>query len=105
MHRAFFDYLISAIFGLQLSPKSAGNAELTLGGFDASKVTGTLRFSSLVDASQPPAFWSLASSSISSNGKSLNTTLPIIFDSGTSNLVFEQNTTEVTLPRNFAHYD
>ncbi|KIJ45947.1 hypothetical protein M422DRAFT_46521 [Sphaerobolus stellatus SS14] len=87
------------MFGLQLTAKSVGDdAELTLGGYDASKATaGPLRFSKILHANVTPNFWSLESSSIAVNGKSssiLKTPLEMVFDSGTSNLVFQQNITE-----------
>lgn len=33
---------LPSLFGFYLTPKSVGNAELTLGGTDSSKFTGTL---------------------------------------------------------------
>lgn len=87
-----------AVFGLFLTPESVGNAELTLGGFDESKVSGELLYSNIVGASQPPSFWSLDTSSISVNGQTapiLGDPLEIVFDSGTANIVLAPNVTEV----------
>ncbi|KAF8585024.1 acid protease [Ramaria rubella] len=86
-----------AAFGLYLTPKSIGNAELTLGGFDESKISGELHYSPILIPDVLPGFWTLNSSSVSVNGKTssfLNNPQQIIFDSGTSNLVFPKNVTE-----------
>lgn len=77
---------------------SLGNAELTLGGFDESKVTGDIRYSPIVGAGVSPNFWSLNPASISVNGKTapiLGDRIQIVFDSGTSNCIFPKNITEV----------
>ncbi|KIJ45946.1 hypothetical protein M422DRAFT_46520 [Sphaerobolus stellatus SS14] len=80
------------MFGLRLIPASTGDeAELTLGGYDASKTTKDLRFAKIIDPDVTPNFWSLESCSIEVNNQSssyLGTPIPIIFDSGTSNIVF-----------------
>ncbi|GJJ15270.1 hypothetical protein Clacol_009546 [Clathrus columnatus] len=87
------------IFSLFLTPKIVGNAELTLGGIDESKVNGTLIFSPIVlphDGSDG-SLWMLNSSTIIVNNQSspiLQKPLEIIFDSGTSNLVFDSNITK-----------
>ncbi|KAI0084066.1 acid protease [Irpex rosettiformis] len=86
---------LPSLFSLFLTPKSVGNAELTLGGIDNSKFTGSITFIPLVDPQQ--GFWQLTSTGITVNGKSTSTlqqSRTIIFDSGTSNLVFPQDDTE-----------
>ncbi|PPR05853.1 hypothetical protein CVT26_010133 [Gymnopilus dilepis] len=74
---------------LYLTPKAVGNAELTLGGIDNSKFTGTPVFASLPSGSG--STWQLRSPKIFVNGQTtsvLNTARTIIFDSGTSNVLF-----------------
>ncbi|KAJ7878643.1 acid protease [Mycena leptocephala] len=79
-----------AIFGMFFTPKNKGGAELTLGGVDTTKFKTPLTFSpSLVTDD-----WQLSSQAIYVNGKTtsqLNNTLPIYFDSGTSNVLFEES--------------
>jgi len=86
-----------AIFGLSLTAESVGNAELSLGGFDSSKVTGDLQFAPIIKPQSLPAFWALETSAVSVNGR-IATNIPqrlgIIFDSGTSNCVFPKTITE-----------
>jgi len=84
-----------AQFGFFATPKSVGEAELTLGGADTTKFNGSLTF-----ISQPSSNgnWNLPSTGISVNGKTttaLNTRRTIIFDSGTSSMTLDKTTTEV----------
>ncbi|KAF4620824.1 hypothetical protein D9613_000878 [Agrocybe pediades] len=84
---------------MYLTPKAVGNAELILGGIDSTKFTGEPIFGDLPPAETelPPSVWLLNSPGISVNGHTtgfLNTSRQIIFDSGTSNVVFPTNTTE-----------
>jgi len=97
--QGFFAALISqglpSLFGLFLTPKSVGNAELTIGGFDSSKFTGSPTFASL--PARSGATWQLVSPQLSVNGKTtsvLRTSRNVIFDSGTSNVLFSTSTTE-----------
>ncbi|KAF8523163.1 aspartic peptidase domain-containing protein [Hysterangium stoloniferum] len=90
----FVNQGLASEFGLFLTPNSVGNAELTLGGADTTKFTGSLTF-----ISQPSSDgnWELPSTSIAVNGKTtstLNKRRTIIFDSGTSSLCLDQQTTE-----------
>ncbi|GJJ14297.1 hypothetical protein Clacol_008561 [Clathrus columnatus] len=90
---------VPSIFSLFLTPKSVGNAELTLGGIDESRVNGTLIFSPIVLPEPNNIFsnWMLNSTNITVNGQTapiLSETLSIVMDSGTSNLVFPANITE-----------
>ena len=112
--------VLLALFSMYLTPNSVGNAELTLGGIDSSKFTGKHLFierrpmnrlwadqlkGTPIYASVPPSssgkpsvVWKAPSSGISVNGQTtdlLNTSRAIIFDSGTSNIIFSTNTTEV----------
>ncbi|KAF8813784.1 acid protease [Phlegmacium glaucopus] len=85
---------LPSLFSLYVTPKSVGNAELTIGGIDKSKFIGTPVFASL-----PPdsgSFWSLASPGLFINGQTtplLSSSRTIVFDSGTSNILFSTNTT------------
>ncbi|CCM01482.1 uncharacterized protein FIBRA_03536 [Fibroporia radiculosa] len=86
---------LPAIFGMYITPKSIGNAEITLGGVDESKIHSEVTWSDLPPNSE--GNWQLNSSQISVNGKTttfLVTERTIIFDSGTSNMYFDPNTTE-----------
>ncbi|KIP06419.1 hypothetical protein PHLGIDRAFT_460435 [Phlebiopsis gigantea 11061_1 CR5-6] len=86
---------LPTLFSLLLTPEADGGAELTLGGTDSSKFTGSLTFASLTDPSS--GFWQLDSPGITVNGKSntaLKQTRTFIFDSGTSNIVLPQDDTE-----------
>ncbi|KAF7792410.1 hypothetical protein EIP86_003447 [Pleurotus ostreatoroseus] len=89
------DQGLPSLFSLFLTPKSVGEAELTIGGIDDTKFTGSLTFASLTDASS--GAWQLTSPSIAVNGKTSSTLKKsriFIFDSGTSNLVMPQADTE-----------
>ncbi|KAJ3965719.1 acid protease [Lentinula raphanica] len=96
--QGFFAALIAqglpSLFGLFLTPLSVGNAELTIGGFDETKFSGDLTFASQAGTG---ATWELRSPGISVNGKTtslLKTERTIIFDSGTSNVLFDTDTAE-----------
>ncbi|OBZ68172.1 putative vacuolar protease A [Grifola frondosa] len=99
MAQGFFASLIEkglpSLFGMFLTPKAVGHAELTIGGIDHRKFHSDLVYSSLPEGSD--GFWQLESPSITVNGKTttlLNSRRTIIFDSGTSNILFSTNTTE-----------
>jgi hypothetical protein len=86
---------LSPLFSLYFTPKSVGNAELTLGGVDKTKFTGQPIFASL--PREAGSDWVLRSPGLSVNGKTtslLNQTRTIIFDSGTSNVLFSTDTAE-----------
>ncbi|KAJ4481145.1 acid protease [Lentinula aciculospora] len=96
--QGFFAALIAgglpSLFGLFLTPLSVGNAELTIGGIDETNFSGNLTFASQVGTG---AAWELSSPGISVNGKTtslLDTQRTIIFDSGTSNVLFDTDTAE-----------
>ncbi|KAF7345319.1 Acid protease [Mycena sanguinolenta] len=82
------------IFGMLFVPESEGGAgELTIGGVDTTKFNGSLLYSPQVDEGN----WQLASEGIFVNGKTasiLQNNLTLIFDSGTSNMLFEQSIAE-----------
>ncbi|KAJ7594019.1 acid protease [Mycena floridula] len=99
--QGFFAALINqglpSLFGMYLTPLAIGNAELTIGGIDNTKFNS--KFGSLTFAPNAGAgnTWELSSPSISVNGKTtsvLNVRRTVIFDSGTSNILFSTNTTE-----------
>jgi len=84
---------LPSLFSLYVTPEAVGNAELTIGGTDPTKFTGTPVFASLPSGSG--STWQLASPGISVNGKTtsvLNVSRTIIFDSGTSNVLFSTAT-------------
>lgn len=87
-----------ALFGLYLTPYSVDNAELTIGGIDDTKFNGTLEYGAVLG--NVDAYWQLESPQIYVNGKTtstLNTTRTIIFDSGTANVLFPEETANVCL--------
>ncbi|KAF8070647.1 acid protease [Lyophyllum atratum] len=97
--QGFFASLISqglpSLFSLFLTPNAVGNAELTIGGIDNTKFKGNPTFASLPAGSS--STWRLLSPRLSVNGKTtslLNTQRSVIFDSGTSNVLFSTATTE-----------
>jgi len=97
--QGFFAALIKrglpSLFGMFLTPLAVGNAELTIGGIDESKFTGELTFAS--QAADSGATWQLNSPGLSVNGKTssvLDVPRTIIFDSGTSNILFPTATAE-----------
>ncbi|KAA1476013.1 acid protease [Dentipellis sp. KUC8613] len=103
---------LPAVFSLYLTPHTVNGAQLTLGGYDTSKTNGVEpTYAALLP---PPAFapgagngsynyWSLRAEHIDSNDRrvpqALFAGLPIIFDSGTSNIVMPRNVTEAIYAR------
>ncbi|KAG8728456.1 hypothetical protein FRC12_021742, partial [Ceratobasidium sp. 428] len=86
---------LPAVFGMWLTPQSVGGAELTLGGIDNTKFSGALTYIPVDPTTQ--GFWQLVSTQYAVNGKTSSTlkqTTHIIFDSGTSNIVFPKAVTE-----------
>ncbi|KAG8707791.1 hypothetical protein FRC08_000283 [Ceratobasidium sp. 394] len=86
---------LPAVFGMWLTPRSVGGAELTLGGFDNTKFCGALTYIP-VDLSTR-GLWQLLSTQYAVNGKTssiLKQTTHIVFDSGTSNIVFPKAVAE-----------
>ncbi|KAH9941985.1 acid protease [Amylocystis lapponica] len=87
---------LPALFGMYLTPERVGNAELTLGGYDTSKIKGPVTYANMPDEDLEGA-WILASPGIAVNGQTtplLQTSRQIIFDSGTTNAYFDTNITE-----------
>jgi len=85
---------LPSLFSFHLTPKTVGNAELTLGGIDTTKFEGKLTYASIVP--QTEGEWSLNSSGITVNGRTnrmLHGTQRIIFDSGTPNVLLPTNIT------------
>ena len=79
---------------MYLTPKSVGNAELTIGGIDSSKYTGDLVYSPMSQAGY--GNWVLDSSAVYVNGQTTDTLSQvrnIIFDSGTPNVYFSTKET------------
>jgi len=94
--QGFFASLVNqglpSLFSMYLTPQAVGNAEMTIGGTDTTKFTGTPVFSKLASTG---ATWELTSPSLSVNGKTnsvLKKSRTIIFDSGTSNVLFSTDT-------------
>ena len=76
-----------------LTPEVDGNAELLIGGIDDSKFKGDLIYANQTGDGD----WVVSSSSITVNGQTtsvLNQHRDVIFDSGTSNVLFSTQTTE-----------
>ena len=77
-----------------LTPHTVGNAELLIGRIDDSKFNGDLIYADQPDNGD----WVVSSTSISVNGQTmeiLDQARDIIFDSGTSNVLFSMQTAEV----------
>lgn len=94
---AFIEQGLPPLFSLYLTPQAVGNAEITIGGIDYSKFHSNLIYSSLAQDSDFEGLWQLASSQICINGRTssvLQTSRTVIFDSGTSNVLFDTQTTE-----------
>ncbi|KAI0630375.1 acid protease [Trametes polyzona] len=84
---------LPSLFSLFLTPHTVGNAELIVGGIDESKFKGDLIYADQVGGGD----WEVQSSQITVNGKTnsiLKKRRDIIFDSGTSNILFDTQTTE-----------
>jgi hypothetical protein len=80
---------------MYLTPQSVGSAQLTLGSIDSSKYTGTLHYASVPEGAGD---WELTSSAIYVNGKTtsaLKASRQVVFDSGTSNVLFPTATANV----------
>ncbi|KAJ7646694.1 acid protease [Roridomyces roridus] len=93
---ALIDQGLPSLFGFFLTPQAEGNAELTIGGIDDTKFDGPLMFASL-PAPGEQVDWSLISPQVFVNGQTtslLNATREVIFDSGTSNVLFPTDLTE-----------
>ncbi|KZT73397.1 acid protease [Daedalea quercina L-15889] len=85
-----------ALFGLYLTPKSVGDAELTIGGIDSSKYMGDLTYVSIMPPTSYGDSWEIVSPAIFVNGQTATTLIAnrtIIFDSGTPNVYFGSNDT------------
>lgn len=100
----FLSSIISiAVFGFYLTPHAVGNAELTIGGIDHDKLQSPLVY---VPVEPPDTFaalnfslWVVNTTGISVNGKTshtLNQTLSLIVDTGTSNMVFPEQIAKVS---------
>ncbi|EJD51612.1 acid protease, partial [Auricularia subglabra TFB-10046 SS5] len=86
---------LPALFGMLFTHQNEGGAELTIGGVDSTKFTEPLVFSPQVGRGST---WQLSSPAIFVNGRTTNTLnvqRTIIFDSGTSNILFPQATAQV----------
>lgn len=92
-----------AVFGFYLTPHAVGNAQLTIGGIDHDKLQSPLIY---VPVEPPDTFgalnfslWVVNATGISVNGKTshtLNQTLSLIVDTGTSNMVFPKQIAKVS---------
>ncbi|OSX66049.1 hypothetical protein POSPLADRAFT_1166015 [Postia placenta MAD-698-R-SB12] len=102
---------LPALFGMYLTPKAVGHAELTIAGIDQSKFQGKshllvietntdVHIGELTYANIPSGIdflWELASPVLYVNGETrsiLRQNRTIYFDSGTPNVYFDTNTTE-----------
>lgn len=85
-----------AVFSFFLTHKDSPQAELTLGGIDASKFTGDIVYSPTV----LPGYWGLNSTGVFVNGETsseLQHPIQPYFDSGLSNLSFNKKQAEVSM--------
>jgi hypothetical protein len=92
--KTFSQQGLPPLFSMYLTPYNVGGAELILGGIDNTKFQGDLVYAPLDTTS---GFWELTGRGIAVNGKTsstLNKRMSIIFDSGTSNIVFPRSVTE-----------
>ncbi|KAK7001530.1 acid protease [Favolaschia claudopus] len=80
-----------SLFGMLFTPHDkGGEGELTMGGVDRTKFKTPLVFSPVVGGDE----WVLQSLGVAVNGKTssvLNTSFPVIFDTGTSNILFAKD--------------
>ncbi|KAJ7640174.1 aspartic peptidase domain-containing protein, partial [Mycena rosella] len=86
----FEDVDVPAIFGMLFTPKNEGGAELTMGGVDTTKFTGTLLYSPGLSNSD----WEISSLGIYVNGEmksSASNRLPLLLQ-GTSTMLFTEAT-------------
>lgn len=85
-----------------ITHQNEGGAELTFGGVDSTKFTEPLKFSPQAESGDT---WELNSPAIFVNGKTTSTlkrSRTIIFDSGTSNILFPQSTANVRCRSSYA---
>ncbi|KAJ7209222.1 acid protease [Mycena pura] len=88
---SFVSQGLPPLFSLFVTPEKVGHAELTLGEIDNTKFDGHLTFACL--PSDTGSTWSLDSTAMAVNGRRLKVPQNIIFDSGTSNILFPTNLT------------
>ncbi|KAF7985434.1 hypothetical protein HWV62_5163 [Athelia sp. TMB] len=77
------------ILGVYFAPEFGGdtddaNGELTFGGVDSSKYTGSLTYTEKSSAGGVGSYWGIEVSSLTFGGKSLGSGLPAIVDTGTT---------------------
>ncbi|KAJ7574402.1 aspartic peptidase domain-containing protein [Mycena floridula] len=97
---SFFQSLINQglppMISFYFTPNTIGAAEMTLGGIDNTKFNSTMVFATIEPNLGGP--WVLKSPGISVNGQQssplLTQPLDVMFDTGTSNIVFPRNLTE-----------
>lgn len=80
-----------ALFGMYLTPKAVGHAELTIAGIDQSKFKGQLTYANI--PSGMDFLWELASPVLYVNDETrsiLRQNRTIYFDSGTPNVYFDR---------------
>jgi hypothetical protein len=93
--------LRTALFGIYYSPHGLnGTSEITIGGVDFTKFSTPLNYAPVVSISGLEGVWTLASTSGSVNGQTvdiLKDGFTVIFDSGTPNVVFPKDMAEVRM--------
>ncbi|KAF8177288.1 putative cathepsin E [Mycena galopus ATCC 62051] len=77
------------VLGVSFAPESGSddddtNGELTLGGTDATKFTGSITYTSKTTASLYTDYWGITVSEIAYNGKSIGASASAIVDTGTT---------------------
>ncbi|GJJ10404.1 hypothetical protein Clacol_004630 [Clathrus columnatus] len=83
---------LPSVFGFYLTPNTIGGAELTIGGIDETKLEAPLSYVSVPSTDK---HWIIESTMISVDGTTLptlNTTLPLIIDTGTPGMMFPNET-------------
>ncbi|KAF8608390.1 acid protease [Ceratobasidium sp. AG-I] len=97
---SFFQALVQSglppVLGFSLTPKAVGGAQLTIGGFDETKIRGK-KLAYIPIPKGAWGFWQLESSQFAVNGKTnsvLKQVRQVYFDTGTANVHFPKDTTE-----------
>jgi Eukaryotic aspartyl protease len=83
------------MFSTRLTTDNGSDSSIMFGGLDMSKFNSPMRFSPVTYSESD---WILNTTGITVNGKSsklLGQSIPVLFDTGTPNLMFNKSITEV----------
>ncbi|KAF7342908.1 Aspartic protease [Mycena sanguinolenta] len=88
------------VLGVSFAPESGSddddtNGELTLGGTDSTKFSGSITYTTKTSTSPYSEYWGITVSSITYNGKSIGSSASAIVDTGTT-LIYIRNRTAAT---------